>query len=143
MLFAKPAATSVKSTRSALRPASARPLEPGETDSDLVFRPSEAIRGGRGTPFRSGHMRQNIERGAPEYRWQSANQFQARYAILHRWQGALACEEPIRGRWNGRAPRRRRRVHAAIGSADTPIRLRAFMRSRPAALFERRRRRRP
>ena len=29
------------------------------------------------------------------------NNFQARYAIRHEWTGAIACKDPIRGRWGG------------------------------------------
>jgi MYXO-CTERM domain-containing protein len=29
------------------------------------------------------------------------NNFQGRYAILHKWEGAIECESPNRGRWGG------------------------------------------
>jgi len=29
------------------------------------------------------------------------NNFQARYAIRHRWTGPIACDHPVRGRWGG------------------------------------------
>ncbi|MGE0787466.1 MAG: DUF2330 domain-containing protein [Sandaracinaceae bacterium] len=64
-------------------------------DDDLVFRQAPAIVGGRemmrGT---------ELEHGAAE---SSFNNFQGRYAIRHPWEGAIACEHPIRGRWGGHA----------------------------------------
>ncbi|MFW5921387.1 MAG: hypothetical protein ACOCUS_06060, partial [Polyangiales bacterium] len=61
---------------------------------DLVFRPAGPIQGGRGTPSPDGAMLQGVGGG-------HANQFQARYAILHRWEGEVSCDEPRRGVWGG------------------------------------------
>src|SRR5262249_41828192 len=39
-----------------------------------------------------------LEEGA---RPDSVNNFQGRYAIRHPWTGAMACQQPHRGRWGG------------------------------------------
>lgn len=61
---------------------------------DLVFRTAPPITGGRGTPDGDG----NLIPGVESY---GNNNFQARYAILHEWEGALECENPRRGSWGG------------------------------------------
>lgn len=61
---------------------------------DLVFRAAPPIVGGREMPGRTGQL----EKGAAP---SSFNNFQARYAIRHTWTGAIACENPMRGRWGG------------------------------------------
>ncbi len=62
---------------------------------DLVFRAAPAIVGGREhVTGKDGAL----ERGAAEG---SVNNFQGRYIIRHEWKGAIACENPIRGRWGG------------------------------------------
>lgn len=61
---------------------------------DLVFRRAEPIVGGRGTPDQKGAMVRGVEASR-------VNNFQGRYAILHRWEGPIACKNPIRGRWGG------------------------------------------
>jgi MYXO-CTERM domain-containing protein len=61
---------------------------------DLVFRAAPPIVGGREFPSENG----SIEQGA---RPADANNFQGRYIIRHAWQGAIACDNPIRGRWGG------------------------------------------
>lgn len=69
-------------------------------DDDLVFRPAAPIVGGREF-MHSGQL----ETG---YRPGSTNNFQARYAIRHLWEGPITCSNPRRGRWggppNGRQP---------------------------------------
>ena len=62
-------------------------------DEDLVFRAAEAIVGGR--EFLNGDT---LEHGARPF---AHNNFQGRYAIRHPWEGAIACDEPTRGRWGG------------------------------------------
>ena len=62
---------------------------------DLVFKAAEPVVGGRGTPDAEGAF---TEHGAGPSGY---NQFQGRYAILHRWDGEIACKDPIRGRWGG------------------------------------------
>ncbi len=64
-------------------------------DQDLVFRPAPPITGGREVMMGS-----ELEHGATE---SSSNNFQGRYAIRHPWEGAIACDAPVRGRW-GRPP---------------------------------------
>ncbi|MEZ4319901.1 MAG: DUF2330 domain-containing protein [Myxococcota bacterium] len=61
---------------------------------DLVFKAAPAIIGGRGTPDAEGQFQ---EKPQPS----SVNQFQGRYAILHRWNGPIACQSPQRGIWGG------------------------------------------
>lgn len=63
-------------------------------DEDLVFREAGPIVGGR--EVRNGEG--GLEHGATE---SSFNNFQGRYAIRHPWEGEIACENPIRGRWGG------------------------------------------
>jgi hypothetical protein len=61
---------------------------------DLHFRPARAIVGGRESTGPDGH----VEQGA---RPDSFNNFQARYVIRHKWQGAVACPQPTFGIWGG------------------------------------------
>ncbi|RMH38446.1 MAG: DUF2330 domain-containing protein [Deltaproteobacteria bacterium] len=62
---------------------------------DLVFKQAPPIAGGR--EWRTGPDG-TLEKGAtPAPR----NNFQARYAIRHRWTGPIECEHPVRGRWGG------------------------------------------
>jgi len=64
------------------------------TGEDLYFRPAPAIEGGRGTPDPEGQLSVGV-------RGYSVNNFQARYAVLHAWEGAIECEQPRRGMWGG------------------------------------------
>jgi MYXO-CTERM domain-containing protein len=61
---------------------------------DIVFRPAAPLEGGREWNTAGG----TLERGAKPW---SVNNFQARYAIRHRWQGAATCEHPTFGVWGG------------------------------------------
>jgi hypothetical protein len=61
---------------------------------DLVFRAAPPIQGGREWPSSAG----GIEKGAQP---SPMNNFQARYAIRHLWEGPIKCEHPVRGRWGG------------------------------------------
>jgi hypothetical protein len=61
---------------------------------DLVFRAAPPIVGGRESVRDGG----KLEEGAQP---SSVNNFQARYAIRHRWTGAVACDHPRRGVWGG------------------------------------------
>ncbi|HEY0252500.1 MAG TPA: DUF2330 domain-containing protein, partial [Kofleriaceae bacterium] len=63
---------------------------------DLVFKEAPAIVGGREHVIDESSGR--LEEGA---RPDSANNFQARYAIRHRWTGAVSCVSPTFGRWGG------------------------------------------
>jgi hypothetical protein len=65
--------------------------------SDLVFKEAPPIVGGREMRNDQGAL----ETGAVP---SSASSFQARYAIRHAWQGAIACKEPKRGVWGGAWP---------------------------------------
>ena len=95
----------------------------GGLDHDLVFRAAPPVAGGRGTPNARGRM----ERGVTP---SPINNFQGRYAILHRWRGPIECAHPTRGMWggppNGAAPR----PQAAQDLATQPrrgVRLRRFL----------------
>ncbi|UCH28157.1 MAG: DUF2330 domain-containing protein [Myxococcales bacterium] len=62
---------------------------------DLVFRAAGPIVGGRGMPDRNGDLQERRAQAS------SFNNFQGRYVILHRWQGEIACDNPVRGQWGG------------------------------------------
>ncbi|HWO21724.1 MAG TPA: DUF2330 domain-containing protein [Kofleriaceae bacterium] len=61
---------------------------------DLVFKAAPPIVGGREFVQSGG----KLEEGAKP---SSMNNFQGRYAIRHRWTGAVACQNPRRGIWGG------------------------------------------
>ncbi len=63
-------------------------------DEDLVFRAAPPVVGGRGIPDARGRMEREVQPSG-------VNNFQGRYAILHRWAGAVTCEHPRRGVWGG------------------------------------------
>jgi hypothetical protein len=86
-----------------------------ELKDDLVFRQAESIVGGRGTP--SGEDGTFSEQGAKESR---INQFQARYAILHPWEGEVDCKKPRRGRWGGPPRGKSNQARAAGDTATAP-----------------------
>ncbi|MGB5810307.1 MAG: DUF2330 domain-containing protein [Polyangiales bacterium] len=64
-------------------------------DEDLVFRTAGPIIGGRGMPNQNGEL------GERRAEASNVNNFQGRYAILHSWEGEIACENPMRGMWGG------------------------------------------
>lgn len=61
---------------------------------DIVFRAADPIYGGRGSPSPEA----TFAEGAHEA---GSNNFQARYAVLHDWEGEVSCESPQHGRWGG------------------------------------------
>jgi len=61
---------------------------------DLVFKAAPPIVGGREFVQNNG----KLEEGAQA---SSVNNFQGRYAIRHRWTGAITCKNPRRGIWGG------------------------------------------
>jgi hypothetical protein len=61
---------------------------------DLVFKAAAPIVGGR--EFLGNGNK--LEEGAKP---SSMNNFQGRYAIRHKWTGAIACQNPRRGIWGG------------------------------------------
>jgi hypothetical protein len=71
---------------------------PGAVADDLVFRQAPAIVGGR--EFVINEETGELERGSRPAEFGSDN-FQGRYAIRHRWEGEIACENPVRNRWGG------------------------------------------
>lgn len=73
--------------------------------SDLALEEGRPIAGGRGLPRSADRLREWVDRRA------EANAFQARYAILRPWRGALSCAAPARGRWG--PPSWHRRVTTA------------------------------
>ena len=70
--------------------------EKEDLDHDLVFRAAPPIVGGRGMPDSQGKL---DEREATQMG--STNNFQGRYAILHPWEGPVACDDPRPGIWGG------------------------------------------
>jgi hypothetical protein len=62
---------------------------------DLIFQAAPPIVGGRGTPNQDGELQ---EKGSSPG---GRNNFQGRYTILHPWEGKVACQNPVRGRWGG------------------------------------------
>jgi hypothetical protein len=62
---------------------------------DLVFKAAPPVYGGRGTPNQKADF---DEKGSSPG---GNNNFQGRYAILHRWEGEAKCDNPQRGIWGG------------------------------------------
>jgi uncharacterized protein (TIGR03382 family) len=62
--------------------------------NDLVFKKAQPIVGGRELRNDKGLLE---ERARPD----GMNNFQGRYAIRHKWSGAVKCEKPEYGRWGG------------------------------------------
>ncbi len=62
---------------------------------DIVFRGANAVVGGREHVVGTNG---ELEKGAQPDEY---NNFQARYAIRHRWTGPIACSNPRRGMWGG------------------------------------------
>ncbi len=82
---------------------------------DLVFRAAPPISGGR--EVRAG-AEGALEQGSKP---DGSNNFQARYAIRHPWEGPIECKEPRRGRWGGPPPSvaaDRRQGKGALAAAD-------------------------
>jgi hypothetical protein len=66
----------------------------GGLREDLVFRAAEPVVGGR-EEFTQGAAQSQT--ATPS----NANNFQARYVIRHPWEGAMACDHPVRDQWGG------------------------------------------
>ena len=64
--------------------------------ADLVFRAARGIVGGREHVVEPATGK--LERGAVA---SEENNFQARYIIRHRWEGPIACANPVRNVWGG------------------------------------------
>jgi MYXO-CTERM domain-containing protein len=62
--------------------------------NDLVFKAAPPIAGGREVRGDQGQLEERAH--ADEI-----NNFQGRYAIRHRWTGAVRCQNPVRGVWGG------------------------------------------
>ena len=62
---------------------------------DFVFRAAPPIVGGREHIVTDNG---ELEEGS---RADSTNQFQGRYIIRHAWEGAIECDDPVRGVWGG------------------------------------------
>jgi MYXO-CTERM domain-containing protein len=81
---------------------------------DLVFKAAEPLVGGR----------EFVVKGALETGGKKGgiNNFQARYAIRHLWQGKMECENPERGIWGGppEGSPEKKEVEAATGLAFAP-----------------------
>ncbi|MEL6180642.1 MAG: MYXO-CTERM sorting domain-containing protein, partial [Myxococcota bacterium] len=61
---------------------------------DLIFKAAPPILGGREILISKHQAEQESQPG-------NVNNFQGRYIIRHPWEGAIACQNPIRGRWGG------------------------------------------
>jgi hypothetical protein len=66
-----------------------------EVGEDLVFRQADPVVGGREIDEDDDG---EIDQGAFPGR---VNNFQGRYIIRHPWDGAIACADPVYGRWGG------------------------------------------
>ena len=82
---------------------------------DLVFRKAEPIVGGREHLVDGKKLE---ERSRPD----SMNNFQGRYAIRHRWEKPVKCENPKYGRWGGPWPG----LEIAEGTGPVPATNTAF-----------------
>jgi hypothetical protein len=80
---------------------------------DLVFRAAPPIVGGREFVQAGG----KLEEGAQS---SSINNFQGRYAIRHRWTGAITCAKPRRGIWGGPPGRVQPMPQPALNLAFAP-----------------------
>lgn len=78
-------------------------------DEDLVFRRADPIVGGREFLQDDGGL-EHGSRSAP------SNNFQARYAIRHPWEGPIECDDPVRGRWGG--PPEEGRINRGAGETS-------------------------
>ena len=81
-----------------------------DAPDDLVFRQAAPISGGVGEPDQDGTLDTSVREA-------TANTFQARYAILHRWAGDR-CEGWMSGGWGGPPSGR---GGAGGGSSDTEV----------------------
>jgi MYXO-CTERM domain-containing protein len=63
---------------------------------DLVFETAGAILGGRGTPHDHGKLDPAVTEMEGDY-----SAFQARYAILHFFEGDVQCKDPLWDSWGG------------------------------------------
>ncbi len=107
----------------------------GALGEDLVFRAAAPLVGGRGAPNRAGRMDPAVHTGG------GLNNFQGRYAVLHRWRGALTCEHPVRGIWGGPPNGQDPGARPALDLATQPragVRLTRYLR-RPVPALRRRR----
>jgi MYXO-CTERM domain-containing protein len=82
----------------------------GDVPNDLVFKEAKPIIGGREVEGPNG----KLEEGAQP---SEMNNFQARYIIRHRWEGAITCEHPRRNVWGGPWPGQQ----VADGASSQPI----------------------
>ncbi len=82
---------------------------------DLVFKKVSAIAGGREVRSGQGGTLENGSTSA------GVNNFQARYAIRHAWEGKIECANPVRGRWGGPpAGKSAEKAQAALDLAFAP-----------------------
>jgi hypothetical protein len=66
---------------------------------DLVFKEARPLVGGRELVRDDG----TLEEGA-RIDDNDVNNFQARYAIRHKWKGKIECKQPVRGIWGEEPP---------------------------------------
>ena len=102
-----------------------------------MFRAAAPAQGGRGTPDAQGRFDREVHTG------NGINNFQGRYAVLHRWRGAVECDNPRRGVWGGPPNGSSPAARAARNLATQPrrgVRLARYVRHVPPELRARRRR---
>ena len=93
--------------------APARALRQGRRRTISCSAPSSRSSAAAASPTRRASMRR--ERRTSD----GTNNFQGRYVILHPWTGAIACANPVRGKWggpNGQRSRSRRRRRTSRSS---------------------------
>ena len=89
------AATGMTLTRLHLR------YDKAQLSDDLVFKVADPVVGGREWQQARSDGGTELERGA---RPDTTNNFQSRYVIRHKWEGPIACPNPVRNRWGGAWP---------------------------------------
>lgn len=92
----------------------------GGLREDLIFRAAEPVEGGR----ESVHGGEPLSQEATPSR---ANNFQARYAIRHIWEGEITCAEPTRGIWGGPPSGASPVTVAPSHGVHTPVQLDALL----------------
>ena len=79
--------------------------------NDLVFKAAPPIVGGRELRGANGQLEQRAQPA-------DQNNFQGRYAIRHAWTGAVACGNPVRGRWGGPPPGTQQQIAGALPATN-------------------------
>ena len=74
----------------------------GGLSEDLVFKKAPALYGGREWP-RQGPIEKGSSTSSDRRNptWGTGSQFQGRYMMRNRWEGAVECDDPTYGVWQG------------------------------------------